>query len=83
MLGLSWERKLGWIITTTQVILTSHLHPNPKGIGFMGHLTNMFVIIFSCIQSQTLTHIRHVNISPFKCETLRICDLVTKPSKVR
>jgi hypothetical protein len=63
---------------TTQVRLTSHLHPNLKGIGFMGHLTYMFVIIFSCIQSETLIHITHVNISPLKCETLRICDLVTK-----
>ena len=69
--------------TTTQLRLTSHLHPNPKGIGFMGHLTYMFVTIFSCIQSKTLTHIRHVNMSLFKCETLHICDLVTKPNKIR
>jgi len=64
-------------------LLTSHLHPNTKDIRFMGHLIYMFVTIFSCIQSETLTHIRHVNISHFKCETLRICDLVTKPNKIR
>lgn len=68
---------------TTQVRLTSHLHPNPKCIRFMGHLTYMFVTIFSYIKSETLTHIRHVSISPFKCKTLGICDLVTKPNKIR
>ena len=38
----------------------------------MSHLTYMFVTIFSYIQNETLAHIRHVNISPFKCETLTL-----------
>jgi len=58
---------------TTQVRLTSHLRLNSKGIICMDHLISTF---YYYIQSETLTHIRHINISPFKCETLCMSDLV-------
>jgi len=48
----------------------------------MAYHTYMFVTIFSCIQSETLTHIRHVNISPFKWETIRISDLAKSQIKL-
>jgi hypothetical protein len=56
-------------IATTRVRLTPHHHLNSYGIRYIGHLTYMFLYMYSCIQCWTLT--------------FRICDMMTHANKVR
>ena len=74
-----------WIWETSYVRWKPHLHPKPKDIRYIDHLTYM---LFN-IKSRSFTHTWHINISLniysyIKCETLtRIWHINISPLSVR